>query len=468
VYNMLKLSRGLFMITGEKKYLDYYENTFYNSILSSQNPETGMTTYFQPMATGYFKTYGEPFTKFWCCTGSGMENFTKLNDSLYFYRGSDIFVNMYFDSVLNSTEHDLKLEIKTALPFGKKTCVKLTTLDGAKKTDRLKLIFKMPDWVDEPEKVVFRLNGTESGSATVIPGRDWAVVEGEFADGDVIEFELPMKLKAAGLPDDERVFGLKYGPLVLSADLGRENMSTTITGVDVTVPARKIAASEVIVLPDGVNAGDFAKDPEKYVTVEQPEGEGASVTVIPAGSKLRFSAHFLRYRDRYGIYFYYLTGDEAREAAAEGRFGNTEDVDTVMPGYGQYENDELHAMLEKDTESVTSGATYRIAKAGGAFSYRMAVDRSRKNRIRMMLRLCDNRKPLRISADGTDLYNDNLAYRGTDQYYPFEIELPGSVVAGAEHITANGAEYDVVTIAFSGTPEADSAAVCDFVKVVAY
>ena len=60
VYNMLKLSRALFEITGERKYADYYENAFYNAILSSQNPETGMTMYFQPMATGYFKVYGEP------------------------------------------------------------------------------------------------------------------------------------------------------------------------------------------------------------------------------------------------------------------------------------------------------------------------------------------------------------------------------------------------------------------------
>ena len=47
-YNMLKLSRTLFTITGDVKYLDYYEGTYYNAIWSSQNPETGMTTYFQP------------------------------------------------------------------------------------------------------------------------------------------------------------------------------------------------------------------------------------------------------------------------------------------------------------------------------------------------------------------------------------------------------------------------------------
>ncbi|MBP5533468.1 MAG: glycoside hydrolase family 127 protein, partial [Lachnospiraceae bacterium] len=90
VYNMLKLTMLLFRATGEKKYLDWYENAFINQILSSQNPETGMTTYFQAMATGYFKTYGNPTDKFWCCTGTGMENFSKLGESFYIKAGDNV------------------------------------------------------------------------------------------------------------------------------------------------------------------------------------------------------------------------------------------------------------------------------------------------------------------------------------------------------------------------------------------
>lgn len=74
-YNMLKMTKLFFEISGEVRFADWYEKTFVNSILSSQNPKTGMTTYFQPMASGYHKVYGEPFTKFWCCIGTGMREF---------------------------------------------------------------------------------------------------------------------------------------------------------------------------------------------------------------------------------------------------------------------------------------------------------------------------------------------------------------------------------------------------------
>ncbi|MBP5331063.1 MAG: glycoside hydrolase family 127 protein [Lachnospiraceae bacterium] len=479
VYNMLKLSKGLFMVTGQKKYLDYYENTFINSILSSQNPESGMTTYFQPMATGYFKTYGEPFTKFWCCTGSGMENFTKLNDSLFFYDENGIFVNMYFSSVLKAEKFGLKLTVDADLLHYDSVKIRLSglgkdgmsgdlipSMSGNSLTPAdFRLYLRIPGWAEGMK--VYYVNNKEY---TIADGAEFIEISGPFADTDQIGFELPKKLKVIGLPDDDKVFGLKYGPFVLSADLGRENMSTTITGVDVTVPARKLVGKDIIVLPEGVTRDEFTAHPDRFLSLCGDTSGNAAQTpqFAMAGSDLVFSPHFLRYRDRYGIYFSYLTKDEAGQAEAEGKLGSGEVVDTVMPGYGQYENDELHAMKESNTESVTSGATYRIAKAGGAFSYRMAVEKGKKNRISMMLRLCDNRKPLKITADGEVLYDGTLAYRGTDQYYPFELDLPESVVTKAEHVRANGEDYDIVRIAFSGTAEHDSAAVCDYVRTVVF
>ena len=109
-HNMLKLTRMLFMATGDKRYADYYENTFINAILASVNAETGMTLYFQPMATGLFKTYCNPDVNrnyFWCCTGTGLENFTKLGDSFYFHTDDTLIVNQYASSAVRWVEKAL-------------------------------------------------------------------------------------------------------------------------------------------------------------------------------------------------------------------------------------------------------------------------------------------------------------------------------------------------------------------------
>lgn len=109
-YNMEKLARELFKITGNVKYADYYERTHINEVLSAMNPVTGMTTYFKPMGTGYFKAYGTPDSTFWCCNGTGMENYMKLNDSLYFHDAADLYVIGYVSSTLNWQERGLSLE----------------------------------------------------------------------------------------------------------------------------------------------------------------------------------------------------------------------------------------------------------------------------------------------------------------------------------------------------------------------
>ena len=45
-----------------------------------------------------------------------------------------------------------------------------------------------------------------------------------------------MEVRAHSLPDNPNVYGFKYGPVVLSALLGREDMEESTTGMNVTIP----------------------------------------------------------------------------------------------------------------------------------------------------------------------------------------------------------------------------------------
>ena len=92
-HNMLRLTRLLFQDDPSAAYFDYYERALYNGILASQDPESGMMTYFQATRPGYVRLFHTPERSFWCCTGTGMENHAKYGDSIYF-RGADaLWVN---------------------------------------------------------------------------------------------------------------------------------------------------------------------------------------------------------------------------------------------------------------------------------------------------------------------------------------------------------------------------------------
>lgn len=451
VYNMLKLSRMLFEITGERKYADYYENAFYNAILSSQNPKNGMTMYFQPMATGYFKVYGEPFTKFWCCTGSGMENFTKLNDSIYFYSGNTIAVNLYFDSKLTWEEQNVMLTQESKIPEKETTVFTVNAIDGGQADVNLR--FRVPDWAAGDVSV--RLNG-EAYEAQLLDG--YVCVAGAFADGDRIELAIPMDVRGYALADNETAVGFKYGPIVLSADLGTKDKQLSSTGMFVTIPKNKVVDDEIIVLPEGVSREAFLADINDYM---KRDGEELAFTL--AGCDYTFGPHYLKFQERYGIYWYLLTPEE--KAAKDAGDIRTEEtvVDTVQPGYGQYENDGLHRMSESNTVSVTDDSTYRYAKEGGSFTYQMAVNPEETTYLVMYFRAEDNGKSILVKSGQTVLLQAVLDYQGTEDVYELRAQIPQELLRAAETVSVDGETYRTVPVAFSGVDGAESARVCDFI-----
>lgn len=453
-YNMLKLAKGLYLVTGNKKYADFYENTFYNTILSSQNPESGMTTYFQPMASGYFKVYGTQTQSFWCCTGSGMENFTKLGNAIYFNTEDTTFVNQYLSSVLTDEQKNLQLTQEANIPESDTVTFTVNAIDTTKEISG-KVGFRLPDWMAG--------NATVTVNGTVVEAAEengYAVLS-DLNDGDVVKVTLPMEIKAYNLPDGENVYAFKYGPIVLSAKLGTENMKSATTGVDVTIPASKLIGEEYI--SDGTEnisvingtVSDFMKNiNENLVKAEGKlewnlENTDANLTFVP---------HYSQHTERYGIYFNYTANSDAFNATkyiktkAQERFDAAK-TDTVQPGYGQYENDEFHNMQESNSVGNTSDGTSRYAKAGGYFAYNMKTAPKEENVLEVTFRKADNGKTIKISVDDTVVYNETLNYEGDDTEYTLRIPVLADII---------GSKESVVVKFESAKEKEDSAAIYNF------
>ena len=283
-YNMLKLSRELFKITGDTKYADYYENTFINAILSSQNPQTGMTTYFQPMATGYFKVYSTPYDHFWCCTGSGMENFSKLGDSIYFYNSESLYVNRFVSSKVSWQEKGLEITQIADLPSVK------IRVNGSKSA---KIVLRIPEWTNNP---IVKINGVEfdfkAENNLIILEKEW--------NNDTIEYTLPMQITVHKLPDNENAVAFKYGPYVLSANMGTNKMETDVTGVNVTIPVEDETISDVLVIENDTVENWLENINENLVKDENE----LIFTLKGTNQNLTFSPHYKQHTNRYGIYFH--------------------------------------------------------------------------------------------------------------------------------------------------------------------
>lgn len=462
IYNMLKFSRTLFCLTGDVKYAHYYENAFYNTILSSQNPETGMTTYFQPMSTGYFKVFGQRFDKFWCCIGTGMENFTKLNDSIYFHSDSHIIVNLYQDSQVTWEEKSCKITMTANLQKSEKVTFLVESTDG--QPVQAGLALRIPEWVSGAPRLL--VNGeevdyvSENGYALVAPG---------IKNSSTVTFLLPMKIVACPLPDNDRSVAFKYGPTVLSADLGCEDMTTTTTGMMVTIPAGKIGGWDDIVLPDDITPAEFIQHADQYLLRDE---NSADLSFRLTVNGLTFAPHFSRYKERYGIYFTVKTGEELLEAKKAKEQALLEKpggivIDTVQPGYGQYENDELHKMYDwGGSVGSTEHGTTRYAKSGGSFTYHMCVSGEDNNYLSLTFLKEDNGKSIKIASGDEVFYEEVLDYDGMEETYEIRVKVPKTVVDRAQTVTANGEEHRVIPLTFKGSQGAQSARLFGFVYML--
>jgi uncharacterized protein len=215
--NLMKLERHAFSWTGDARWMDAYGRQLWNCRMGTQNAQ-GLKQYFFPLAAGYWRHYNSAEQSFWCCTGTGAEEFAKFNDTIYFHDAAgafhdadSIWVNQFIASELDWKETGFVLRQTTNFPAEQGTTLQIKLAAPQKRTIQVRI-----PWFVTGGSV--RVNGREleafaqSGSYLALT-REWR-------DGDKIEVSLPMKLHSEPLPGDPTLRAAMYGPLVLAAELG--------------------------------------------------------------------------------------------------------------------------------------------------------------------------------------------------------------------------------------------------------
>ena len=330
-HNMLKLAKELFKATRKKEYADYYETTLRNAIMGAVKTESGAASYFTPMATGYYKTFGEEEPEknmFWCCTGSGMENFTKLGDSIYFRANDTLLVNQYVASKVTWEEKNLVLTQKSDVTKSEEISFVLNALHDKEISD-VAIALRIPDWM-HGEATIY-VNGAEK--MTAAGNSEYVLLERNWEDGDVIMAKYPMSVESVGLLDQDAVFAFRYGPTVLAAKLGKEKMGeATWAGIDLTAPLYKVVGNEcrkdtiaygepkttelldneTLTIQKETSVNEFVSHIEHYL-VRDTESETLSFHLKGTDADTTFEngLQFVPFNtlndERYGIYWYFDT-----------------------------------------------------------------------------------------------------------------------------------------------------------------
>jgi len=209
-YNMLKITRNLFLYDQQAAYMDYYERGLYNHILASVAEHSPANTYHVPLRAASVKHFGNPeMNGFTCCNGTALESSTKLQNTIYFKSADNnaLYVNLFVASTLTWKERNITITQSTAFPKDDHTVL---TIEGKGRFD-LKL--RVPKWSTKGFFVT--INGKEQ-KIEAIPG-SYLTLTRKWKKGDTVELHMPFSFRMEPVMDQQNIASLFYGPVLLAA-----------------------------------------------------------------------------------------------------------------------------------------------------------------------------------------------------------------------------------------------------------
>ena len=411
-YNFQKICRYLLRWSGESRYADMLERTFYNGILVSQHPRTGMFIYFLPFRPGLRKSHGNPFDTFTCCYGTGMQAYAALWQDIYWHSADSLYVNLYVPSSV--TWHGpagvVRLTQTTRYPVSPVVTMRMSM----EKPAEARVVLRVPWWATAG--VTLKVNGQPPAGVSARPG-SWLPVQRRWNDGDTLELTLPMSLAVVPVNDDPHLAAVMYGPLVLAGlvetpDSRYPDMPAPVLTGDMSAPDRWLKRT--------------SDESLTFRTTGQP----TDMTFIPVHEVVE---------QRYGLYWRFVPPGSPAMAEYEKTVAAVRDreqrtIDMVAVGDGASEK--AHDMQGADTSSGTHPAgSWRHAGAAGFFSYRMKVRGDRDNALAVTYWGDDaGGRIFDILVDGTRIATQKLDRNAPGRLFVVEYPIPRALTDGRENV----------------------------------
>ncbi len=432
-YNMLKLTEDLFRGHPSAKYVDYYERTLYNHILSTQHPEHGGYVYFTSARPRHYRVYSAPNEAMWCCVGTGMENHGKYNQFIYTHVSDSLFLNLFIASELNWKEKGVKIKQETNFPFEEQT--KLTVTEGI---SHFNLLVRYPGWVSKGALKI-TVNGEEV-LYSALPA-SYISIDRKWKKGDVVQIMLPMHNTIEHMPNVPDYIAFMHGPILLGAKTGTEDLKGLVAGDGrwghypggELLPVDKAP----ILIEDDIEDIADKLEPIK----DKPINFKLNVKMInPMELILEpfnqiHDARYMMYwltltNDGYQAYVDSLANIEEEKLALEKRT-----IDFVAAGEQQPETD--HAMEQENSGTGNNmNEFWRDAHGGGYFSYDLTTNS--ETNLSLLVRYWGGEyggRKFDIFIDNEKLIiEDNTGRWNQAMFKDVVYSIPDSMVTGKTHI----------------------------------
>ena len=207
----IKLSQQLLRLTGETKYADAIEQTFYNALLGAMKSDGSDWAKYTPLAGQRLEGTEQCNMGLNCCVASGPRGLFTFPLTSVMSAKEGVQVNFFTDGAYTlQTPGKQKVEIiqKTDYPLTGKIQIKVQI----EKPENMSLLVRIPQWSKES---ALTINGETYKNVT--PG-EYVKVMRLWKSGDLIDLNLDMRGRIVGLGKLPVNLAIFRGPIVLTRD----------------------------------------------------------------------------------------------------------------------------------------------------------------------------------------------------------------------------------------------------------
>lgn len=237
-------SQRMNQLKGDGKYMDEYERSLYNNILTGISADGQHYTYQNPLSSDQhirWEWHDCP-----CCPPMFLKMVGAMPDFIYLYKDSGLYVNLYVGSeaTLNYNHEKVSLKTITNYPWDGKIVLQVSPKSPVK----FPIKIRIPGWALNHEnplglynsridkKIVLRVNGE---SVEVVPVNGYVTIDRDWKKGD--EIELDLSVSPRFIHANEQVKNLSgqvaiaAGPIVYSLE-GNKNPELDHLKIDTGSP----------------------------------------------------------------------------------------------------------------------------------------------------------------------------------------------------------------------------------------
>lgn len=221
----IKLSQQLLKLTGDAKYADAIEQSFYNALLGAMKPDGSDWAKYSPLAGERLQGSEQCGMGLNCCEASGPRGLFTLPLTTVMSDKKGVQVNFFVDGTYHlQTPGAQSMEViqQTDYPVSGNVSLKFLL----PKNEDLSVRIRIPAWSLQSSLTV---NGKP---VKVVPGQ-YAEIRRTWKSGDTVNLMLDMRGRVIRMGKQPENIAIVRGPIVLSRDarLGGPNVDAIITPV---------------------------------------------------------------------------------------------------------------------------------------------------------------------------------------------------------------------------------------------